>query len=193
MEPLSIAVVLGSTREGRFGAAVAGWFLRHAAASPGVAAELMDPRGFRLPMFSEASPPVVKPSVHPEVTRWAEGIERADAVVFVTPEYNHGIPGVLKNLLDFGGREWARKPAAFVGYGSLGAARAVQGLRHVAIALQMAPLYRAVHLAGSDFQACRDGKDPAELPQLRQSADLLLKDLVWWAEALRSARRRLPA
>ncbi len=189
---LSIAIVLGSVREGRFGGCVLEWFAERAMARPEIATVVLDPREFAIPIFSDPHPPAVRAPAHPQAVRWAQSIDAADGVVFITPEYNHGVPGVLKNLLDYGGKEWNRKPAAFIGYGSLGAGRAVQSLRHTAIALQMAPLYRAVHLAGSDFLAARESRQLARSGPLCRAADLLLQDLIWWSNALRTARLAAP-
>ena len=101
----------------------------------------------------------------------------------------HGAPAVLKNALDYAYPEWNRKPVAFVGYGAVGAARAIEQLRLISIELQMAPTRSAVHLAGGDFMAAlREGKPISEFGYLKPAAEALLDELSWWAHALKTAR-----
>ncbi len=107
----------------------------------------------------------------------------------MSAEYNHGVPAVLKNALDYAYPEWNRKAAAFVGYGAVGAARAIEQLRLISVELQMAPTQAAVHLAGGDFMAAlREGKPISEFAYLRPTADAMLDQLVWWTNALKVAR-----
>jgi NAD(P)H-dependent FMN reductase len=104
-------------------------------------------------------------------------------------EYNHGIPAVLKNALDYLYPEWNRKPAAFVAYGNAGGARGVEQLRLTLVELQMAPLRSAVHLVRSEFMdVLLNKKTFADFPHLEQMAETMLDDLAWWARALRAAR-----
>src|SRR3954466_11691990 len=107
---LSVKVILGSTREGRFGDKPAHWILDEAARLAGVDAELLDLRDFPLPFFDRPTSRAREKGVYPNpaVTRWAEHIARADAYVVVTPEYNHGYPAVLKNAFDHIFGEWSR-------------------------------------------------------------------------------------
>jgi NAD(P)H-dependent FMN reductase len=122
--------------------------------------------------------------------RWQKKVGHYDGYIFVTAEYNRGVPAVLKNALDFAYPEWNRKPAAFVGYGAIGAARAIEQLRLITIELQMAPTRSAVHLAGADFMAAlREGKPISDFAYLKQTADALLDELAWWANALKMARQ----
>src|SRR4029077_19302296 len=108
-----------------------------------------------------------------------------DGLVFVTPEYNHGYSAVLKNALDYAYQAYNRKPAAFVGYGGVGAARAIEQLRMVAVELQMAPIPKSVNVGMTEFlgiwQQC---KDFADFPHLEQAAVALLDDLSWWSRTL---------
>jgi NAD(P)H-dependent FMN reductase len=111
--------------------------------------------------------------------------------IFVTAEYNRSIPASLKNALDFSYPEWNRKPAAAVGYGSFGAARAVEHLRTIAIELQKAPTRTGVHIQGADFVAvARQGKMLSELTHLEPNVRNMLDELVWWTKALKAARER---
>src|SRR5712691_12315931 len=123
--------------------------------------------------------------------RWQKKVAEFDGYIFVTAEYNRGVPAVLKNALDYAYPEWNKKPAAFVGYGSVGAARAMEQLRLIAVELQMAPTRTGVHIQGADFMAVwKGGKQITELSYLRQNATDMLDQLVWWANALKAARER---
>jgi NAD(P)H-dependent FMN reductase len=119
-----------------------------------------------------------------------------DGYLFVVAEYNRSITGVLKNALDWAYLEYNRKPAAYLGYGSLGAARAVEQLRLISVELQMAPTRTGVHIAGADAYAMIfQGKsfDEIDSSQLAAAADRMLNELSWWADALKTARARVPA
>ena len=107
----------------------------------------------------------------------------------VTPEYNHGPSAVLKNAFDYAYKEFIRKPIGFVGYGGVGAARAVEQLRLVAVELQMAPVRNAVHIGMVEFMGVwQQGKSFEDFPHLAQAATGLLDDMAWWAKALKTAR-----
>lgn len=106
----------------------------------------------------------------------------------VTPEYNHGINAALKNAFDYAYREFIRKPVGFVGYGGVGAARAIEQLRLVAVEMQMAPVRHAVHIDMMEFVGLlQQGKSFEDSPHLAQAATVLLDDMAWWAKALRAA------
>lgn len=184
-----IGILMSTTRDARFADRPARW-IRHVAEARGdFQYELLDLRDFPLPFFNEAGSVMGAP-VQDEVGRhWQRTIAEFDGFIFVTAEYNHGVPGVLKNALDFAYREWNRKPVAFVGYGSIGAARAIQELRLLASALQMMPICPAVHLQGDDFMAVwKGGKTIEDVPQLPAAATRMLDDLAWWVRALKTAR-----
>jgi hypothetical protein len=112
-----LQVILGSTRQGRFGDKVAYWFMQHAAAHPDLNAELVDLADWPLPFFNSPVPPAMQEPQDPQAVAWANKISAGDAYVLVTPEYNHGYPAVLKNALDHAVRPWRHKPVGFVGYG----------------------------------------------------------------------------
>lgn len=140
---MKIQVILGSTRQGRFGEKIASWVMKHA-----TEAERLDLRDYPLPFFDESVSPssIKEPYINPAVVKWTKKIAEGNAYLVITPEYNHGYPAVLKNALDYVYKEWNGKKIGFVGYGTVGAARAIEQLRQVAIELQMVPIKAAVHI-----------------------------------------------
>jgi NAD(P)H-dependent FMN reductase len=195
---LSVKVILGTTREGRFGDKPAHWILGEALKRPGVEAELLDLRDFPLPFFDRQTAPAREGGVypHPVVTRWAEQVAQADAYIVVSPEYNHGYSAVLKNAFDHIYPEWARKPIGFVSYGSAGGARAVEQLRMVAVELQMWPIKSALHLPLDVYLAAMKEPippNPQVFEPLRKTFGVdrvaqFFDDLLWAAQALKVAR-----
>jgi NAD(P)H-dependent FMN reductase len=145
--PLKIQVILGSTRQSRFGDKPAHYILGELAKRPDVQAELVDLRDWPLPFFDHPVSPIrAKITEPPIVPKWAAKVGEADGFVMITPEYNHGYSAVLKNALDWVYTEWTKKPVGFVGYGSLGGARAIEQLRQVVIELDMVPIRQAIHI-----------------------------------------------
>ncbi len=188
-----IAVIIGSTRPGRFGDKPASWIADRLAARDDLEVTVVDLRDHPLPFYEEPTPPARAGRTYrtPEVARWATTIDEADGYVIVTAEYNHGYPAALKNALDHAFVEWQHKPVAFVGYGNVGGARAIEQLRMVAVELEMAPLRHAEHILPDVMRpamAAAAPIDPAIFASLDQRADLLVNDLAWWAHALRRAR-----
>jgi NAD(P)H-dependent FMN reductase len=184
-----VGVVIATTREGRFGDKPARWIRDLAAARGDMEVELIDLRDYPMPFFDEPGSPIYAPPTNEVARRWGQKVASLDGFIFVTAEYNHGVPAVLKNALDYAYKEFNRKPAAFVGYGGVGGARAVEQLRLITIELQMAPTRSAVHIGGADFMGLlMQGKTLADLPHLDPTAAALLDDLAWWTHALKTAR-----
>lgn len=184
-----IGIVIGSTREGRFADKPAQWFHGIASQRTDISAELIDLRDYPMPFFDEPLSPAWAPVKNEAAQRWAEKLATLDGLVVITAEYNHGPTAVLKNALDYAYKEFARKPIGFVGYGGVGAARAVEQLRLVATELQMAPVRNAVHMGMAEFMGVwQQGKSFEDYPHLAQSAKGLLDDMAWWAKALKTAR-----
>ena len=190
---VTVSVIVGSTRPNRFAGEPAQWILEHLRQRPQVEARLLDLKDFALPFFEETVTPISRgddPYEHEAVRRWSEAIEGSDAFVIVSPEYNHGYPGVLKNALDYLYQEWNRKPVAFVGYGGVGGARVIQQLRQVAVELQMVPVRTAVHLPLPPLLAHINGGDVREeLAKEDAKADQMLDDLLWWTSTLETGRQ----
>ena len=184
-----IGVIIGSTREGRFADRVMEWLTPFLQQRTDLSFETLDLRDFELPFFNERASNAYAPTQHPEGRRWQETLTGFDGFIFLVAEYNHAPTAVLKNALDYAYPEWQRKPAACVGYGGGGGARAVEGLRTILAELQMAPVRHAVHIAGNDFYAAVTGQQPlTALTYLNASVDAMLDDLSWWAHALNAAR-----
>lgn len=187
-ETLKILVLLGSVREGRMAEPIANWVMAQAALREDIQAESVDPIEWNLPFFAQPKPPAAGNYQDLQQVRWAQKVASADGYVLICPEYNHSPSAVLKNMLDTVFAEWGRKPVAFVGYGTVGAARSVEQLRLTSIALDMVPLNASVHLVrpGAKREDDRFNADKYDDRALGQ----LFDDLVWWGGALRNARAK---
>lgn len=183
-----LAVVIGSIREKRFAEKPARWISDLINQREDAEAEIVDLKEYPMAMFAEPASPLWAPSKDEHARRWQEKLNEFDGYVFTAAEYNHAPTGVLKNALDYAGSQVFRKPAGFVGYGGVGGARAVEHLRLIAVEMQMAPVRAAVHILRNDFVAILQGQDIAELAHLKEGADALLNDMIWWGRALRTAR-----
>lgn len=183
-----IQVILGSTREGRFGLTVANWFMSIAAAREDIDAELIDLRDWPLPFFNHPKPPA-SGDIAPEARDWSAKVSEADGYVLITPEYNRGYPAVLKNALDHLYEEWRSKPVAFVGYGtSAGGARAIGQLHHVVIELNMIPVRNDIALVSAHRLFDDDGNLKKE--RFINTANALLDQLAPLANALAVLRSK---
>lgn len=183
---INIAVIVGSTRPGRKADAVARWLLDIAKMRNDANYEVVDVQDFDLPLLDEAVPPSMGQYSQPHTKAWAARIAPFDGFVFVTPEYNHGTSGALKNAIDYLYREWNNKAAGFVGYGSAGGVRAVEHLRLVMGELQVATVRAQVMLSlFTDFENFTVFK-PAS--QHEKTVTTLLDQLVAWSGAMRTLR-----
>lgn len=189
MSKPKIAIVVGSTRAARFADAPTQWIAKIAKAHADIDVEIVDLRDWPLPFFDEVASSAWAPSQNEVAQRWQKKVAEFDGFIFTAAEYNHAPTGVLKNAIDYAANEWNKKPAGFVGYGSVGGARAVEQLRLIAVELQMAPVKSAVHIAWGDFLAVRQGeKKLDDLEHLNQAAAALVNDVAWWAKVLKAAR-----
>lgn len=132
---MKIGIIIGSVREGRFGEGVAQWVLEGAQTrgAGGFEYELIDLKSFNVPLLTS---PVVPGAANKQyddanVQAWSDAVDAVDGFIFVTPEYNHGVPGPMKNAYDSLGSEWYRKPVGFVGYGASNAIRAIEQWRQI--------------------------------------------------------------
>ena len=179
--PIRVAVVIGSTRPGRFGPTVARWFMSVAAVRDDVELDLVD--------LADADLPAAWTHDPGSATRaFVQRIERADAIVVITPEYNHSFPASLKQAIDISGRVWVRKPVGFVSYGGLsGGLRAVEALRPVFSEVRATTIRETVSFHQFPFD---EHGTPHDTVNAELAAHTMLDDLVWWGRALRDARRR---
>ena len=185
---IRVAVITGSTRPRRNNEAVARWAFDVATERTDADFELVDIADYNLPLLDEPVPPSVGQYSHAHTKRWAAKIASFDAYVFVTPEYNHGISGALKNAIDYLFREWNNKAAGFVSYGGIGGARAVEQLRLVMAELMVADVRSQVMLSMfTDFENFSVFKPSAIHIQ---ELNTLLDQLIAWGTALRSVRSK---
>ncbi|MEV6656947.1 NADPH-dependent FMN reductase [Nocardia fluminea] len=184
--PLRLAVVIGSTREGRFGPTIASWFVRQAGLRDTVTVDVVDTASIELPHTFGAA------TDHPSVTEATEKLARADAFVVVTPEYNHSYPGSLKNLIDTHHAEWQAKPVGFVSYGGIsGGLRAVEHLRPVFAELHAVTVRDSVCFP-NPWGRFDDAGELSAPDDADAAAAIMLDQLTWWGEALRAARLAQP-
>lgn len=186
---LAVAVITASTRDGRFGPTVTEWFVARASRRLDLALDVVDLAEARLPLdVTDADLPL--PSA---VTALAVRLAAADAVVVVTPEYNHSFPASLKSAIDWFYDEWAAKPVAFVAYGrESGGLLAVSQLREVFAELQAVTVRAAVIIPNYWEQFTADGCWPKETASCNRDVSPMLDQVVWWGRALRDARARQP-
>lgn len=179
-EQLTLAVIVGSVRAGRFAPVVANWFIGRAEQHAGVRIDVIDLAD------GESATPGALP------VGFASRIEAADAFIVITPEYNHGYPGPLKTAIDSVYAEWRAKPVGFVSYGGIsGGLRSVEQLRIVFAELHAVTVRETVsfHMAGAQFDEDGNPRDPESV---NAAAAMLLDQLAWWAHALRLARLARP-
>lgn len=193
MSKLKIAVIISSTRDTRFGEKPAQWIVDVAKQRQELEVELVDLRDFDLPFFNEPASNLWMPSSDPRAVAWQKKIGEFDGYIFVVAEYNRSITGALKNALDQAYLEWNKKPAGFVGYGTVGAARAIEHLRGMMIELQMVSTRSAVHIGGGDFFAVhplgQQNKPMSEIEgSIGSSAKDMLDQLIWWGNATKAPR-----
>ena len=189
-----LKIIIGSTRPGRAAELVVPWITARAGGHGAFRTEMLDLRDWELPIFAEnfeTLGDLHDPTFSaPIIRRWNGVIGSADAFLFVTPEYNHSLPGVLKNAIDsvfatFGFRNKPCVTAAYSG-GPTGGARAVEHLALVAIEAEMVPLRNNV-LIPNIASAFGDDGSPRD-PRTEMATSIALDDLAWWGETLRAAR-----
>lgn len=188
---LNLKVIVGTTRPNRFSPKVADWIMSLAAKHKDAKFELVDLAEVNLPLFDEPTSPLMQKYEHDHTKRWVKAIEETDGFIFVTGEYNHSIPAVLKNAIDFVFHEWAYKPVAFVSYGAdAGGARAVEQLREVSGYLKLYDLGHYVQFNNYWTLVDEQGHfNPTD--QHTEAGQKLLDQLVFWAADMQKAREKL--
>lgn len=183
---LKIGIITGSTRPNRKSLDVAKWVLEIAGKRNDAEYELIDIKGLELPLLDEPMPPSMGDYSQPHTKRWAAKIASLDAFVFVSPEYNHGIPAALKNAIDYLFAEWNHKAAGFVSYGAVGGARAVEQLRLVMAEVHVATVRAQVLLSmKTDFENFTTFKPE---PYQEESLGTVLDQVIAWGGALQQLR-----
>lgn len=181
-----VAIILGSTRPGRNGEAVAKWVYEIAQKRTDAEFELVDVAAFNLPLLDEPKPPSMGQYSKQHTKDWSAKIASFDAYVFVTPEYNHSTSGALKNAIDFLYAEWNNKSAGFVSYGSASGVRSVEHLRLIMAELQVADVREQVALSlFTDFENFSVFK-PAPIHE--QKVNAMLNQVITWGNALKQVR-----
>jgi NAD(P)H-dependent FMN reductase len=189
LNPPKIGIILSTTRQARFADRATQWLLDILRARSDAEFEVVDLRDYALPMFDAVGSPRFVPLTDPEQLRFVHKIAEFDGYIFMTAEYNHTVPAVLSNALTYIHDEMARKPAAFVAYGSVGGARAVEHLRGLVVELSMVPTKAAVHIGWEPMKGMLfDGKGFEDFPYLVPTATPMLDELTWYARVLRDGR-----
>ena len=183
-----LQIIIASTRPGRIGLPVAQWFEQAAIEHGGFDVEMIDLAEINLPFFDEPSHPRMRQYVHQHTKDWSEIVDRGDAYVFVTPEYNYGFTAPLKNAIDYLHFEWQHKPVGFVSYGGVAAGtRAVQMLKQVVTTLKMLPIFESVNIPFHTQFIDEEGAVQAN-EVMEQAADAMLDELIL-SEATLAPRR----
>ena len=183
-----LQVIIGSTRPGRVGSAVADWIIERARARGDFEVEVADLAVLNLPIFDEPNHPRLRRYVNQHTKDWSEIVDRSDAFIFVIPEYNYGFNAATKNAIDYLHQEWQNKPAGIVSYGGVAAGtRAAQMLKQVLSALKIVPVTDSVNIpfVGEKLDEDRRLK-PNEI--MEGAATAMLDELARWAQALRPLR-----
>jgi NAD(P)H-dependent FMN reductase len=185
---LRVAIILGSTRPGRNGEAVAKWVYDIAGKRTDAEFEYVDIKDYNLPLLDEPNSALMRQYTKEHTKTWSAKIDSFDAYVFVTAEYNHGIPGALKNAIDFLYNEWNNKVAAFVSYGGVGGVRSVEQLRLVMAELQVATVRGQVALSlYIDFENFTKF-NPA--PYHEKEVNSMLDQVMAWGSAMKALRTK---
>ncbi len=193
---MKLAVIVGSTRQNRVTLKEAKWVVKTAQEIDGVEATLVDLMDYPLPFFDEPASPRYNPDrkIDADVKKWLDAIEPYDAYVFVTPEYNHSIAGVLKNAIDYITSELNRKPSAVVSHGSMGGARAAMHLKEILSESRSVVIPQAVPFLGVHEGIDEDGNlaEAMKANPHHPGNHLvgLLEELKWYSDALSAARNK---
>ena len=186
---LHLQVVIASTRPTRVGPIIADWFVGQARGHENFDVELVDLAEVNLPMFDEPRHPRLRQYEHEHTKRWSSIVARADAYVFVQPEYDHGPPPSIVNALDYLVHEWAYKPVGFVSYGGVSAGvRSVSMTKEIVTALKMMPMFETVALPFFAQHLDRETGTFTPPAVQNEAAKVMLDELFRWATALGTMR-----
>lgn len=183
-----VMIIVGSVRPGRIGLPIAQWVKSHVEEA-GHEVDFVDLVELALPFMDEPQHPSKRQYEHDHTLAWSERVTAADAVIFVSPEYNHGYSPAMKNAIDFLYGEWLAKPVAFVSYGGVSAGtRAVAGIEPVLSTVGAVKIPASVELPF----AGKHVSDGVFTAQERQADALvaLIAQLAQYADALRPLQQR---
>jgi NAD(P)H-dependent FMN reductase len=186
---LHLQIIIASTRQGRKGHLVGQWFEAIARHHEAFDIEVIDLRDVDLPMFDEPKHPRLQEYVHEHTRAWSEIIDRADAYVFVTPEYDNLPPASLINAIQHLVKEWAYKPVGFVSYGGVsGGTRSVQVLKQLLPVLRMMPIPEGVNIPFFAKSIDEESQTFSPGGVQEKAAGIMLDELSKWAKALKPLR-----
>jgi len=190
MSKPKIGVIISSTRPTRFGEKPAKWILEHAKARGDIDVELVDLLDYPLPLFDAPASDFWMPTPNEVAAKWQAKLNEFDGYIVVVAEYNRSITGALKNAIDWAYKPFMKKAVAYVGYGSVGGARAIEHLRNIMVELQAVSVRHAIHIGGSDFVPVMMGQKTWEetAPRFDAFVPEVLENLVWWTNATKAAR-----
>ncbi len=184
MIKLKIAVIIGSTRIGRFADHPAKWIAGLAASRAEFEVEVLDLLDYPMSFLGQASATEAQTET---AELWKKKLREFDGYIFTVAEYNHAPTAVLKNAIDLG--DFIHKPVAFVGYGGVGGARAVEHLRLIFVEMSAASVKTGVHISFPEYLSIlKDGKSLNDYAHLVEAAKNQLDQLAWWGRALKAAR-----
>ncbi len=193
---MKLAVIIGTTREGRKTPRQASWVAATAQKVEGIEVEVVDLKDYDMPFFNESVSPRYNPNrqLDPKVKKWLDKLDEFEAYIFVTAEYNHSIPGVLKNALDFIDWQIMRKPAAVVSHGSAGGARAATDLKEIlsedrAVLVPTQPPLAVIGMSeiiDEDGNMNEEARNNPYGPQV--ALESLIEEVKWYSDALSQAR-----
>lgn len=193
---MKLQIIIGTTRPGRVTDRMAKWVAGEASKLPKTEVEIVDLQDYPLPFLDEPISPRFNPErkANAQAQKWIDKIAEAEAYIFVTPEYNHSIPGVLKNALDYITWEMLKKPATIVSHGTVGGARATMHLKEILSESRAAIIPTQVAVAGMSEKIDERGvlsEEQAQLPYGPQtSLKVMLDELKWYSDALAVARAK---
>lgn len=188
---MKLALIIGSTRPNRFADIPARWIVEGAKVRTDFSLEVLDLREHPLPFFNEPMPVGYSGGKFTEAAAeaWRHKVGAYDGFIATAAEYNHAPTAVLKNAFDSASYEWNRKPIAFVGYGGVGGARAIEQLRGIAVELQMAPIKQEVNIAMAEYLGVvQQGKALDDFPHLVTARTAVFDHIAWWGKTLKAGR-----
>lgn len=190
MTKAKIAVIVGSVRPTRNGDKPAKWIAKLAQEYGQFDVEIVDLKDYPLPLFDAPASDMWMPTPNEVAAKWQAKLKEFDGYIVVTPEYNRSVPGALKNAIDWAYTPFIKKAVAYVSYGSVGGARAVEHLRTIFTELQAVSVRHGVHIGGSEFSAVFMGQKTWDetLEAFVPFTKDLLDNLAWWTNATKVAR-----